>query len=94
MLPKRILCGACNVLKCYGLIGPNQIPMFKKFLRACELIDAKTNETTKLYDLVSQMGWKNNTAWGITIRYQLGLLDVEYRGKDMPVFTIKGLGDE
>ncbi len=28
-----------------------------------------------------------------TIKYQLGLLDVEYRGKDLPVFKIKGLED-
>lgn len=26
-----------------------------------------------------------------TIRYQLGLLDVEYRGKDLPVFKIRGM---
>ena len=26
-----------------------------------------------------------------TIRYQLGLLDVEYRGKDLPSFKIRGL---
>ena len=26
-----------------------------------------------------------------TIKYQLGLLDVEYRGKDLPVFGIKDL---
>ena len=26
-----------------------------------------------------------------TIRYQLGLLDSEYAGKDMPVFVVRGL---
>ena len=26
-----------------------------------------------------------------TIRYQLGLLDLEYAGKDMPVFAVRGL---
>ena len=27
-----------------------------------------------------------------TIRYQLGLLDVEYAGKDMPMFTVNEEG--
>lgn len=26
-----------------------------------------------------------------TIKYQLGLLDVEYSGKDLPLFGVKGL---
>ena len=26
-----------------------------------------------------------------TIKYQLGLLDVEYSGKDLPAFSVKGL---
>ena len=28
-----------------------------------------------------------------TIKFQVGILDEEYRGKDMPAFKIKGLGD-
>ena len=48
-------------------LGKNQIPMFKKFLRACELIDPKTNETNDLFDLLTPMGWKNNTTWGLLL---------------------------
>lgn len=29
-----------------------------------------------------------------TIKYQLGILDVEYRGKDMPVFKVRSDPDE
>lgn len=28
-----------------------------------------------------------------TIKYQLGLLDIEYRGKDLPAYKIRGLGE-
>lgn len=48
-------------------LGKNQIPMFKKFLRVCELIDPKTNETNDLFDLLTPMGWKNNTTWGLLL---------------------------
>ena len=28
-----------------------------------------------------------------TIKYQLGLLDIEYAGKDLPVFTVREIND-
>lgn len=47
-------------------LGPNQIPMFKKFLRESGLIDAK-NHTTDLFNIVSKLGWQDNTSWGLII---------------------------
>ena len=29
-----------------------------------------------------------------TIRYQLGLLDIEYQGKDLPAYKVRDLGGE
>jgi len=48
-------------------LGSQEIPMMKKFLRSCELIDSKTNKTTSLFDIVSSLGWKNETAWGLIL---------------------------
>lgn len=48
-------------------LGKNQIPMFKRFLRECGLIDLKTGKTTKLFQIVSHLGWMNNTTWGLML---------------------------
>ena len=47
-------------------LGPNQIPMFKRFLREAGLID-KQNKTTELFDLVQFLGTENNTTWGLIV---------------------------
>lgn len=47
-------------------LGKNQIPMFKRFLRECGVIDAK-NATTSLYDTVVKLGWRDNTTWGLML---------------------------
>lgn len=47
-------------------LGKNQIPMFKRFLRECGLIDSK-NKATTLFDVVSQLGWRDNTTWGLML---------------------------
>ena len=47
-------------------LGPNQLPMFKKFLRESGLIDAK-NHTTELFNIVSNRGWRDNASWGLII---------------------------
>lgn len=47
-------------------LGPNQVPMFRRFLRECNLID-KENKTTKIYDLISELGWESEAAWGIMV---------------------------
>ena len=48
-------------------LGKNQIPMFKRFLRECGLIDLKTGETTGLFRIVSRLGWADNTTWGLML---------------------------
>jgi len=47
-------------------LGKNQIPMFKRFLRECGVIDAK-NITTPLYDIIAKLGWRDNTTWGLML---------------------------
>lgn len=47
-------------------LGPNQVPLFKRFLRECELID-KNTKITKLVNLLNLIGWGNNTSWGLII---------------------------
>lgn len=47
-------------------LGPNQIPMFKRFLREAGLIDNQ-NKTTDLYDIALKLGWENNTVWGLIV---------------------------
>lgn len=51
-----------------GLNPKLQIPMFKKFLRGCGLINEK-NETTLLFDIVSfpKYGWQSGTTWGLAL---------------------------
>ena len=48
-------------------LGKNQIPMFKRFLRECGLIDLKTGKTTELFQIVSRLGWTDNTTWGLML---------------------------
>ena len=45
-----------------------QVPMFKKFLRACGLINDK-GVTTMLFDVVSssKYGWRSSTTWGLSL---------------------------
>lgn len=45
-------------------LGPNQVPLFKRFLRDTGLIDKNAN-TTRLFDVVSCIGWENNVSWGV-----------------------------
>lgn len=47
-------------------LGPNQVPMFKKFLRESGLIDQKNN-TSSMFDIVSSFGWQSNTTWGLIL---------------------------
>lgn len=47
-------------------LGKNQIPMFKRFLRECGLLDSK-NLTTSLFSTLVQYGWRDNTTWGIML---------------------------
>lgn len=48
-------------------LGPNQIQMFKRFLRECGLVDSKTGRTTRLFEIVSRIGWTANTTWGLIL---------------------------
>lgn len=47
-------------------LGRNQVPMFKRFLRECGILDSK-NKTTKLFDIVKRMGWRDNSSWGLML---------------------------
>lgn len=47
-------------------LGPNQVPMFKKFLRESGLIDQKNN-TSCMFDIVSSFGWQSNITWGLIL---------------------------
>lgn len=47
-------------------LGSNQVPMFKRFLRECGVIDSK-NLTTPLYDIIAKLGWRDNTTWGLML---------------------------
>lgn len=47
-------------------LGKNQVPMFKRFLRECGVIDSKT-VTTELFEIVSHKGWRDNTTWGLML---------------------------
>lgn len=46
----------------------HQVPMFKKFLRGCGLIDEQ-GDTTLLFDIVSSSnyGWQSGTTWGLAL---------------------------
>lgn len=47
-------------------LGPNQVPMFKKFLKACGIIDAN-NQLTKIYDMLMNGGIDDSNAWGLIL---------------------------
>lgn len=47
-------------------LGPNQVPMFKKFLKACGII-SKDDKLTKIYDLLKNEGLDNPSAWGLIL---------------------------
>ena len=47
-------------------LGPNQIPMFKRFLREAGLIDNNI-KTTDLFDLAQSLGWDSNPIWGLIV---------------------------
>lgn len=46
----------------------HQVPMFKKFLRGCGLLDEQSN-TTLLFNIVSspKYGWQSGTTWGLAL---------------------------
>ena len=47
-------------------LGPNQVPMFKRFLREAGLIDDH-NKTGKLFEIATMLGEENNTLWGLIV---------------------------
>lgn len=47
-------------------LGPNQVPMFKKFLRESGVID-KNLETLEIFDIAEKYGWENNLVWGLML---------------------------
>lgn len=47
-------------------LGPNQVPMFKKFLKACGIIDAN-NKPTPIYDIMKNDGVDDTSAWGLAL---------------------------
>ena len=47
-------------------LGPNQVPMFKRFLREAGLVDKQT-KTKKLFDLVPLLGAESSTTWGLIV---------------------------
>lgn len=48
-------------------LGKNQIPLFKKFLRACNLIDQKTSAVTPLFSFCKTQGLESKATWGILL---------------------------
>lgn len=86
-------------------LGSNQIPMFKKFLRECGLLDKK-NKTTPLFDIVQQKGWSDNTTWGLMVtnlsyntqcRWYINNLDIGYsyeRGKVSDLLVLEGVSKD
>ena len=47
-------------------LGKNQVPMFKRFLRECGVIDSK-NLTTDLFEIGKMLGWSDVTLWGLML---------------------------
>lgn len=45
-------------------LGPNQVPLFKRFLRDTGLIDKNTT-TTEFFNVILDLGWESNTSWGL-----------------------------
>ncbi len=46
-------------------LGPNQVPMFKRFLRESGLLE--NNKTTTLTEIIGNIGWESENAWGIIL---------------------------
>ncbi|MDR1321233.1 MAG: phosphoadenosine phosphosulfate reductase family protein [Gracilibacteraceae bacterium] len=46
-------------------LGPNQVPMFKRFLREAGLLE--NNEATLVVDLIDTVGWESEATWGIIL---------------------------
>lgn len=46
-------------------LGPNQVPMFKRFLRESGLIE--NNQITKATEIIENIGWESESAWGIIL---------------------------
>ncbi|MEG6520866.1 phosphoadenosine phosphosulfate reductase domain-containing protein [Desulfotomaculum sp. 1211_IL3151] len=46
-------------------LGPNQVPMFKRFLRESGLL--KNNEITRTTEVIETIGWESGSAWGIIL---------------------------
>lgn len=46
-------------------LGPNQVPMFKRFLRESGLLE--NNKITRLTEIICNIGWESDTAWGIIL---------------------------
>lgn len=47
-------------------LGPNQVPLFKRFLREAGLIDDQA-KLTSLYELALKCGWESNVIWGLIL---------------------------
>lgn len=47
-------------------LGPNQVPMFKKFLKACGLMDS-SNKPTILFDMLKNRGIEDARTWGLLL---------------------------
>jgi phosphoadenosine phosphosulfate reductase len=46
-------------------LGPNQVPMLKRFLRECGLLE--NNQITSTTEIISNIGWESECAWGIIL---------------------------
>lgn len=46
-------------------LGPNQVPMFKRFLRESGLLE--NNELTRTTEVIETIGWESESAWGIIL---------------------------
>ena len=47
-------------------LGPNQVPIFKRFLRDSGLI-GKDNKVTKLFEIFSNYAWDSESLWGVIL---------------------------
>lgn len=46
-------------------LGPNQVPMFKRFLRESGLLE--NNQITRVAEVIDSIGWESESAWGIIL---------------------------
>lgn len=47
-------------------LGPNQVPMFKRFLREAGIIDDKSAKTY-LFEIIQLLGTESSTSWGLIV---------------------------